>query len=143
MPIPEHHLRRLDENLSAQENWLANLQRHIAGLQDEASAYEVMLALGRDQDLLHVLEELHDQPELFEQVADDPRAFLERRGVRLPEDAAVTVKAVTVNRHQPRYAVEARFVRETLTFGVGWSPRAAFYLLTEPLRADGAAEEES
>ena len=40
MPIPEEHLQRLEENLLAQERWLSTLQRHIAGLQDEVSAYE-------------------------------------------------------------------------------------------------------
>jgi len=59
MPIPEGRLRRLEEDLSAQERWLRTLQRHIARLQDEALAYEMILALGRDQRLLGVLENLY------------------------------------------------------------------------------------
>jgi hypothetical protein len=50
MPIPEDHLQRLEENLLAQERWLRTLRQHIASLQDEVSAYEMILALGRDQD---------------------------------------------------------------------------------------------
>jgi hypothetical protein len=141
MPIPEDHLQRLEGNLSAQERWLRTLRRHIDGLQDEVSAYETMLALGRDQSLLRVLDDLYDQPELFEQASEEPRAFFEERSVRVPDNATVTVKAVTVNRNPSRYTVEARFVTATLEYGVGWSPHAGFYVLAERPDADGAGEE--
>jgi hypothetical protein len=132
MPIPREQLRRLEEQLSAQGRWLATLRRQIAGLQDEVSAYEMMLALGRDQSLLQVLGELYDRPELFDQACDDPRRFFEERSVRVPNGASVTVKSVTVNREPPRQAVEACFVTETLNYGVGWSPRAGFYAVSDP-----------
>jgi hypothetical protein len=141
MPIPEDHLQRLEEDLSAQERWLRTLRRHIAGLQDEVSAHEMILALGRDQSLLQVLEDLYDRPELFERASDEPRAFFEQRNVRVPDDATVTVKTVTVNRDPRRYAVEARFVTATLKYSVGWSPRAGFYVIAEPSSADVAGEE--
>jgi len=141
MPIPEDHLQRLKENLSAQERWLRTLRQQIAGLQDEVSAYEMILALGRDQTLLQVLGDLYDRPELFERAADEPRAFFEERGVRVPDGATVTVKTVTVNRHPRRYAIEARFVTATLKYGVGWSPRVGFYSIAEPPIADVEGEE--
>jgi hypothetical protein len=141
MPIPEEHLQRLEENLSAQERWLSTLQRHIAGLQDEVSAYETILALGRDPRLLRALKDLNDRPELFETASDDPRAFFEERSVRVPDGATITVKATTVNRAPRRYAVEARFVTATLHYGVGWSPRAGFYAIAESHSADVAGEE--
>ena len=142
MAIPENHLQRLEENLAAQQRWLHTLRRHIDGLQDEVSAYETMLALGRDESLLRVLEDLYDQPELFERASDDPRAFFEERSVRVPDNATVTVKTVTVNRGSRRYAVEARFVTATLNYGVGWSPRAGFYVIADdPPRADPADPE--
>ena len=72
MAIPENHLQRLEENLAAQQRWLHTLRRHIDGLQDEVSAYETMLALGRDESLLRVLEDLYDQPELFERASRLP-----------------------------------------------------------------------
>jgi hypothetical protein len=141
MPIPEDHLQRLGENLLAQERWLRTLRRHIAGLQDEVSAYEMLLALGRDQSLLRALDDLYDRPELFERVSDDPRAFFEERSIRVPDNATVTVKSVTVNREPRRSAVEARFVTATLKYGVGWSPGAGFYVIAEPPNADVAGEE--
>lgn len=142
MPIPDDHLQRLEEDLSAQERWLRTLRRHIAGLQDEVSAYEMILALGRDQSLLRALQDLHDRPELFEPASDDPRAFFEARRVRVPDDATLTVTSVTVNREPRRYAVEARFVTKTLRYGVGWSPRAGFYVIAdESPSADVMGEE--
>jgi hypothetical protein len=141
MPIPDGHLQRLKENLLAQERWLRTLRRHIAGLEDEVSAHEMILALGRDQGLLRVLEDLYDRPELFERASDRPHAFFGEQGVRLPDGATVTVKTVTVNREARRYAIEARFVTATLSYGVGWSPRAGFYLIDEPPSAEVAGEE--
>jgi len=110
---------------------MGTLRRRIEGLQDEVSACEMILALGRDRSLLRALEELHDQPELFELACDDPRAFFEERGVRVPDGAAVTVRSATVNRGARRYAVEAHFETATLRYGVGWSPRAGFYAIAE------------
>jgi hypothetical protein len=141
MPIPEDHLQLLNENLSAQERWLRTLRRQIAGLQDEATAHEMILALGRDQTLLQVLNDLYDQPELFERAADEPRSFFEERSVRVPDGATVTVKTVTVNRNPRRYAVEARFVTDTLKYGLGWSPRVGFYTIAEPPSADVQGKE--
>ena len=141
MPIPKEQLQRLEEQLSAQERWLPTVRRRIAGLQDEVSAYEMILALGRDQSLLQVLGELYDRSELFDPIRDDPRGFFEERGVRLPAGANVTVKSVTVNREPPHYAVEACFVMETQRYGVGWSPRAGFYAISEPPGFDEAGEQ--
>jgi len=141
MPIPREQLQRLQEQLSAQECWLPTLRRRIAGLQDEVSAYEMMLALGRDQSLLQALEELYDRPELFARACEDPRGFFEERSVRLPDGADVTVKSVTVNREPPQYAVEARFVTETQNYGAGWSPRAGFYAISESSGFDAARDQ--
>jgi uncharacterized protein HemY len=145
MSIPEDHVRRLEENLGAQERWMATLRRRIEGLQDEVSACETMLTLGRDPNLLRALGELYDRPKLFEQAADDPRAFFQERGVRVPDGADVTVRATTLNRRPQRYAVEARFETATLRYGVGWSPRAGFYAIAEefPRGADVISAEAS
>jgi hypothetical protein len=141
MPIPKEQLERLEEQLSAQERWVPTLRRQIAGLQDEVSAYEMMLALGRDRRLLRVLGELYDRAELFDRVRDDPHGFFQDEGVVVPDGASVTVKTVTVNREPPRYAVEARFVTDTRSYGVGWSPRAGFYATSEPPEIDLASEQ--
>jgi hypothetical protein len=119
------------------------LRRQIAGLQDQASALETCLALGRDPAVLRALGDLHDRPELFEQAARDPRTYFAERGVQLPEDAAITVSTVTTNGRTMRSAVEARFHMPTLTFGVGWSLQAGFYVVTEQWDPFRTVEEQS
>lgn len=74
MAIPVEHLKRLEADLSTHESWLTTLRRQIEGLEAEASAHEMMLRLGRDPELRRVLGELHDQPELGERIAADPRS---------------------------------------------------------------------
>jgi hypothetical protein len=125
--IPAEHLKRLEAGLSAHESWLATLRRQIEGLEAEASAHEMMLRLGRDPGLRRVLGELHDQPELGERIAADPRSFFEGSGVEVPEGAAVTV---TVHPDGP--AIEARFANPYLEYGVGWSRVAGFYSIQAP-----------
>jgi hypothetical protein len=124
MPIPSDHLRRLEADLSGRERWLDSLRLKVAGLQDEVFAHETILALARDPEILLVLHELHDRPELGEQIARDPKAFFEERGVRLLEGAIVTVVS-----DPERSAIEARFRTPTLNYGVGWSRRRGFYLV--------------
>jgi len=125
--IPAEHMKRLEAGLSAHESWLATLRRQIEGLEAEASAHEMMLRLGRDPGLRRVLGELHDQPELGERIAADPRSFFEGSGVEVPEGAAVTVTV-----HPDGSAIEARFANPFLEYGVGWSRVAGFYSIQAP-----------
>jgi len=135
MPIPDDHLQRLEADLSGRERWLRTLRLQIAGLEDEASAHEMILVLGRDPDLLQVLHELYDRPELGERIAQDPRSFFEERGIQLPDDATVTVTS-----DGQRSAIEARFLTSTLEYGVGWSRRDGFYLVTLSQDLDAASD---
>jgi hypothetical protein len=121
--IPSEHLKRLEEGLSGHESWLRTLRRQIEGLEAEASAHEMVLRLGRDRELHRVLGELHDQPELSERIAEDPRSFFEQQGIRVPEGATVTV---TTDPEEP--SIEARFDTAYLSYGVGWSRVRGFYL---------------
>jgi hypothetical protein len=135
VPIPDDHLQRLEADLSAREGWLRTLRRQIATLEDEASAHEMILALGRDPDLLHVLHELHDHPELGQRIAEEPRSFFEERGVRVPEGATVTATS-----DQESTTIEARFVTQSLQYGGGWSRRDGFYIVQAGgIAVDGGA----
>jgi len=123
LPIPPEHLERLEAQLSEHESWLQTLQLQIEALEAESSAHELMLRLGRDPELLRALDELHDQPDLGKRIAKDPRAFFEKRGIELPDGAAVRVRT-----DPERSAVEARF-DNPLDYGVGWSRTDGFYLI--------------
>jgi xanthine/CO dehydrogenase XdhC/CoxF family maturation factor len=127
LAIPPEHLERLEADLAAHESWLRTLRLQIAALEAEASAHEMMLRLGRDPELLRALDELHDQPDLAERIAKDPRAFFEERGIELPDAASVTVTT-----DPERSAVEARFDNSPVAYGVGWSRADGFYLIAAP-----------
>ena len=127
MGIPSEHLKRLAVELSSHESWLGTLRRQIEGLEAEAAAHEMMLRLGRDRNLHRVLDELHDQPELGSRIGDDPRSFLEGRGVEVPDGAVVTV---TTDSGGP--LIEARFSNVYVEYGIGWSRAAGFYSIAAP-----------
>lgn len=135
MPVPDEHLEHLEADLLGRQGWLRTLQRQIASLQDEASAHEMILALGRDPDLLRVLDELYDQPELAGRIAQDPRSFFEERGIRVLDGATVTVTS-----EPERSAIEARFVTPTLEYGVGWARRDGFYVFPSSKGADAGSD---
>ena len=81
-----------EAELSGHESWLETLQRQIEALEAEASA-KMILRLGRDRDLRRALGvQLHDQPDLGQRIAEDPRSFFEKRGIEVPDGATVTVQ---------------------------------------------------
>jgi hypothetical protein len=124
MPVPEDHLRLLEADLAGRKQWLNTVQVKIAGLQDEVSAHEMILALGSDPAVLQVLHDLHDHPELGEQIGRDPWSFFSERGIRVPREAAVTVTT------DPRHvSIEARFATPTFDYGIGWSRPNGFYMV--------------
>jgi hypothetical protein len=124
MPLPEKHLSRLEADLSARERWLQTLQLQITALQEEASAHETILALGRDPEIIQLLHELHDSPELRNRIAQDTRSFFEARGIRILDG-----ENVTLTDGPKDLSIEARFITPTLRYGVGWSRRSGFYLV--------------
>ena len=127
MPIPPEHLERLEAELSDHESRLRTLRPQITALEAEASAHEMVLMLGRNPDLLRVLNELHDQPDLGERIAKDPNSFFEERGIEVPDGATVTVTT-----DPERSAVEARFDNPLIDYSVGWSRVDGFYLIEAP-----------
>lgn len=127
MPIPSEHLERLEAELSGHESWLRTLRRQIEALEAEASAHEMILRLGRDSNLHRALDELHDQPDLAKRIAEDPRSFLEKRGIEVPDGAIVTVRT-----DSEQSAVEARFDDPPVYYGVGWSRAVGFYVIQGP-----------
>jgi hypothetical protein len=141
VPIPREHVERLEaEQLSGHESWLRTLRRQVEGLEAEASVHEMMLRLGRDAELRRVLDELHDQPDLAERIANEPHSFFESRGIEVPDGATVKVTS-----DSGQSAVEALFVNPFVHYGVGWSHPDGFHLIqaAEPSEPTDAAVVES
>lgn len=137
MSVLDDQLKRLEADLAGRERWALCLQRHIAEFQDELAVHEAIIALGRDPSVLQVIEELYDQPGLGEEIARDPRSFFSNRGVSLPEDATVTVVGGT-----PSPAIEIRVRTATFEYGVGWSRRDGFYVLSQQPALEAETEEQ-
>ena len=96
----------------------------IDALEAEASAHEMILRLGRDSNLRRALDELHDQPDLAERIAEDQRSSLREAGCGVPDGAIVTVRT-----DPDQSAVEARFDDPLVNYGVGWSRTVGFYVI--------------
>lgn len=124
MPVPPSHRERLESDLCGRERWLVALRRGIAVLEDEARAHEVILSLGRDPGVLRLVDELHDEPALCERMTGEPRAYLDARGVTLPDGAIVTI---TGGPKAP--GIEVRLAAPSVLHGVTWSPGEGFHLL--------------
>lgn len=137
MSVLDDQLKRLKAGLESRERWALSLQRHIAEVQGELAVHEAIIELGRDSSILRVIEELYDQPRLGEEIARDPRAFFSRRGISLPEEATVTV----VN-GPPSPAIELRVRSAPVEYGVGWSRRDGFYILSLQPAVGVEAEEQ-
>lgn len=61
-------------------------------LDREIRAHEILIALGRDRDVLDLLDKVAGDPSLAREIAPDPKAFAASRGVHLPRTMAVAVK---------------------------------------------------
>jgi hypothetical protein len=116
MPIPQRHLRRLEDDLASRARWLHTLHRTISSLEDEARAHELILALGRDGRVLGLLHEFADGAD----VGDALRGSLSRLGARA-EDPAPLLLA-------DEQRVEARFTCGSVRFGLTWSSQSGFQI---------------
>lgn len=137
MSVLDDQLKRLEADLAGRERWAHCLQRHISEVQNELAVHEAIIALGRDPSVLRVVEELYDQPGLGEEIVRDPRFFFSNRGVSLPEDATVTIVS-----EEPGPAMEIRVRTATFEFGVGWSRRDGFYVLSLQPALEAETEEQ-
>lgn len=125
MSVLDEQLERLEADLAGRERWALCLQRHIVAVQNELAMHESIIDLGRNTSVLKVIEELYDRPGLGEEIARGPRSFFSNRGISLPEDSTVNIVG-----GEPGPAIEIRVRTGTFEYGVGWSRRDGFYVLS-------------
>jgi len=90
MPIPEKHKQQLDVELHNHEKELKELEAITNSHPEVRTRIEIhraILGVGRDSKIRKLVDELHDKPDLVGQLARDPPAFIEARGIRLPSGA--------------------------------------------------------
>jgi hypothetical protein len=91
MPLPEHHLIGLQEQLQFHEERLNFLQVQAHAMEREIRAHEIILGLARQERILALLGEFADSPEAAERASRDPLSYARQRGVELPDGLQVSV----------------------------------------------------
>ncbi len=66
-------------------------RKHRADLEYFVSAHKFILAMASDRKVLAALEELSDDPDLRQEVAKNPTAYLKRKRIVLPRGAKVSL----------------------------------------------------
>jgi len=123
MPIPDHQLTQLRTDLLAHEKRLLSLKaiaadaQHglaqlrpdqpdyqkrsqslknlLADAENETTLHETLIKLGQDPKVLAALGEIHDKPEVADQLQSNPQAFTQARGIQLPPGLTITATRST------------------------------------------------
>jgi hypothetical protein len=128
MPIPDKHVKQLQRDLTEHENRLTTVRAKMASMQEEAAAHEAVLSLGRNPALLKTMNELYDQPNLMQQVAQRPAEYLAQKGITFPP--GVTLNAYSGGADSA--TIDAHFDQGTVKYKISWDRNAGFALAEEP-----------
>ena len=129
MPIPEKHVKQLQRDLKEHENRLTTVRAKMAGMQEEVAAHEAVLSLGRNPQLLKTVNELYDQPQLMQEVAQRPAEYLAKKGITFPP--GVTLNANSGGADSA--TIEAHFDQGAVKYKIFWDRNTGF-ALTEKSR---------
>jgi hypothetical protein len=94
-------------------------------LETETVIHRTLLKLGRDSDILNLINELYENPELIEELRKNCSSVLRQRGILLPE--GVTVSVI----EEPGRGVRADFTINGTKVFAQWSPKVGFFITTE------------
>ncbi|MBT2543056.1 hypothetical protein J7E99_20660 [Streptomyces sp. ISL-44] len=113
MPISALHRERLERALQGHEAGLSN-----AG-PERAKVHTALLALGRNQDLLALIDDFLDSTEVVQVLRADGASVLRARGITLPE--GVTMRVVDGSDSLPP-VLRFQFTVRSLTVFADWDP---------------------
>ena len=124
MPIPKEQLSKLKLDLKTHSKRLESIRDSIKSLEEEVEVHEALLALGNDANVLAVLNELYDDPELANKIADRPGEHFAKKGVAFPPGTTIQLA-----RSEPQATiVEARFKQGRFKYKVTWDRHEGFAL---------------
>jgi hypothetical protein len=133
MPLPQRQLRQLEAELRNHDKELRELegggQANRPEVRDRIKVHKTILKVGRDPKILEALAELHDEPGKAGQLASDPAAFTEARGIRLPSEAT---RIVVLGRAPRPVEVGVEFRMRSLDFRLEWSAERGFAMRQLP-----------
>jgi len=124
MPIPKNQLKRLRADLAAHERRLVSLKDVIAQAVEELMVHETVLSVGHDAKVLGALGELCDQPELADEIADQPEEFFRQRGVAIPRNTRIRI----VKERLGTLVVEAELRQGRFEYKLTWDKEKGFSL---------------
>src|SRR5215831_16231112 len=107
MPLPKQMQHSLELDLRNHGARLKDLRSSIATLQAEVAVHEMLMTLGKNKAVRDTLDALYDHPELARKMAQNPTAFLNSRGIVMPEGTSVAV----IDSDPRSTTVEVRFVQ--------------------------------
>ncbi|MFE9627645.1 hypothetical protein [Streptomyces sp. NPDC006527] len=119
MPIPVLHRERLERALKGHE---AALNGGKPLSPDRARVHRTLLELGRNEELLTLIEDFVDSPELAARLRTDGDSVLSARGIKLPE--GVTMQVVHCDGDQPRPLLRFTFAVRGLRMLADWDPES-------------------
>jgi hypothetical protein len=135
MPLPQKQLRQLQAELRNHDKELRELetggQADKPEVRKKIKLHKIILKVGQDPKILKALEDLHDEPGMADQLARDPAAFTEARGIRLPSEAT---KIVVLRRAPQPVAVGVEFRAMSMDFRLEWSTENGFNIRQLPGR---------
>lgn len=120
MPIPALHRERLERALEGHEAALSNGGKPLSP--DRARVHRTLLELGRDEELLTLIEDFVDSPEFAVRLRTDGDSVLRARGIKLPE--GVTMQVVHCDDGHPRPLLRFTFAVRGLRMLAYWDPES-------------------
>jgi hypothetical protein len=111
--LPNTHTKQLKRDLAEHSDQAGKLDEQQQALRDASALHRSLVQIGNDEGVLGALGELYDNPDLFEEVARNPRAFLTSRGARLPRGAQIGAgdAEITMELTRGRQGLRARWSR--------------------------------
>ncbi|KAB1144990.1 hypothetical protein F7R91_20150 [Streptomyces luteolifulvus] len=120
MPIHPLHRERLERALEAHETALQYTDKPLSPTRTKV--HRVLLELGRDDDILKLIDDFVDSPQLADEIRYDGYSVLSARGIKLPE--TVTMKVVNGNGKDPQPILRFQFTVRSLTVLADWDPKS-------------------
>jgi len=85
MSVDEHR-QHLEQDLRQHSYCVDRINDEMRDLSNELTLHNVLLSLGRDENLLNLLDRLRDDEQLRREALEGGRSFFERQGIDLPPE---------------------------------------------------------
>jgi hypothetical protein len=95
MALPREHLARLRKGIADHKRQMEMLREVvIPAIKEELLLHEAVVELAQNKEFIAIFEEIHEDPTLARSLAQDPKEYFERKGVRVPGNVTLSVGSV-------------------------------------------------